>query len=80
MMDWTACFTLEVGRTYLIRYVRLWEDQVRIGEFTFHGEVLPGNHAVVVMDPNDKTSIPGPIHILQIDRQAAAGEIRGHEG
>ena len=78
-MDWQACFQLEKGKTYRIRYVRPWEDQVREGTYTFHGEVEKGNRPVVVMAPDDRITLPGPINILQIDEQAAAGEIRGHQ-
>jgi len=28
MMDWQACFSLEQGKTYRVRYVRPWEDIV----------------------------------------------------
>jgi len=78
MMDWQACFAMKVGTTYRVRYVRPWEDIVRVGTFTFHGEVMPGNQAIVVMDPGNEgdAATPGPIHILQIEEQVAAGDIR----
>jgi hypothetical protein len=78
MMDWQACFSLEQGKTYRVRYVRPWEDIVREGTYTFHGEVEPGNRAIVVMDPGNTgdAATPGPIHILQIEEQVAAGDIR----
>jgi len=76
MSDWQTCFKLEEGKTYRIRYI--WPNTngpVMEGTYTFHGEVSPGNRAVVVMDPNDKTSSPGHIIIVEIEEQAARGEI-----
>jgi len=87
MSDWQACFTMTKGKTYRVRYVRPWEDQVREGLYHFNGEVDGRNNsAVVVMDPENKgdAACPGPIHILEIeemypgarfDLEAARGEI-----
>jgi len=86
--DWQACFQMEAGKTYRVRYVRPWEDVVREGVFRFEGEVLsPTNSAVVVIDPHamGDASSPGPIHILEIeelllgarfDVENAKGEIK----
>lgn len=76
MNIWQACFRLEKGHAYRIKYVVPGEDRVREGTYRFDGDVLPGNRAVVVMMPDDTTSPAGSIHILEVDEQRAPAQVK----
>jgi uncharacterized protein (UPF0179 family) len=75
-MNWESCFKMEEGKTYRVRFVRRGVgrgDVVEEGEFQFNGEVWSDNTAVLI--PTDRTWV-GPINILEIEEQAARGEVR----
>jgi hypothetical protein len=79
MSDWEFTFRMEAGRTYRIRYV--YDDSSTVVEavFTFSGEFESfgghGNIPIIVMDRDDKSTMPGLMQILSIDETAAEAEI-----
>lgn len=78
MTDWTACFKLEAGKTYRIRYVYVGDITVREATLLFTGETttVRGRTNIAVLQVTHVDTVPGPVDILSIDELSAGADVR----